>query len=719
MGDGLSSAVHNTNNINHGVQGVFGENAGLTKVGTSRYTTFSAVLLPFVFSASLLSMPQARASSTSEMYRTKAVFPIAEQDYAQAMALLDKAVAADDQDAQAWYYRGLVNSRTGEYDTAVRDMEAASALGFRHPDLFYELGYAYFHLQQYREASGAFEQSLVARPAHQRSSYYLGLSRFRLGLYEQALPQLQQVAETEGDISMAAQYLQAEANYHLGRKTEAREQLQQLLTREGSSRFFSYQLFPFSSLWSGTEAELVRSRASFDLAVKDFTPALSLLQRSVELDPQDTHSRYYRGVLLARTGDYGRAVTDLEQAAQADFPHPELQQELGMAYYGKGEYDKAIAPLQRALEAGTNPAASGYYLAASYYQLKQYPEALEVLEKTPRGDSRLDEASDYLKAETLYRMKRSEEARRLLKGMLAGQPSPEYKAKASALLTKVEQQARREKAFQLELSAGFLRDSNVGLYADDVALPSTLDDRADNRWQLTLDGKWKPAFIEGTPLTLGYRFFQSLHQQLDQFNLQHHDLSADWRQEQETFAWGINYQYILASLDNTDYVTTHQLMPNVMFYHGQKRVSVIKFAWRNDRYDYPGLAGYDGNRYQVDYRHYWAPASSRYHYLGALFRREDADDASQAFNAAGLEAGLLTSWQRIRLTADLQYQRKHYPDAPQSRDDDYYKVDLTMTYPLTSQINMDVSASRIENRTDATAYDYSRTLYGMTLRWQL
>lgn len=696
-----------------------GEEDGVTRVGASRFVGFSAALLPLLLTASLLPASPVRASTTSEMYRTKAVFPIAERDYPQAMTLLNKAVSADSEDAQAWYYRGLVNSRMGEYDTAVRDLEAATALGFHHPDLFFEQGYAYFHLQQYVEAATAFEQSQTVRPAHQRSSYYLGLSRFRLKAYEQAVPPLQRVAGEQGDIGMAAQYLLAESYYHLGRKVEAREQLQKLLAREGSSRFFSYALFPFSSLWSGTESELARSRASFDLAVKDFTPALSLLQQSVELDPQDNHSRYYRGVLLARSGDYGAAIGDLEQAAQAAFPHPELHQELGMAYYGHGDYAKAVPALEQAMEAGTNRAASGYYLAASHYQLKQYPQALEVLEKTPREDAALAAASDYLQAETLYRMKRSDEARKLLKRMLAGQPGPEYSAKANALLRKVEQQARREKTFQLELSAGFLRDSNVGLYADDIALPIGLDDRADNRWQLTLDGKWKPDFVEGAPLTLGYRFFQSLHQQLEQYDLRHHALSADWRQERETFAWGVNYQYIRASLDNVDYVVTHQLMPNAIIYHGQKRASVIKFAWRYDAYDYPGLGGYDGNRYQADYRHYWAPTDSRYHYVGALLRREDADDASLAFNAAGFEAGLLTSWQRIRLSADLQYQRKRYPDAPQSRDDDYYKVDLTMTYPLTSQILMDVNASRIENRTDATVFDYSRTLYGMTLRWQL
>lgn len=688
-------------------------------VQLSRAAVYAAIFVPLCISVSLLPVTPVEASTTSEMYRTKAVFPIAERDYAAAMQLLNRAVEADDKDAQAWYYRGVVHSRIRDYDMAVRDTEAASALGFSHPDLYEELGYAYFRLQQYREAASAFEQALAERPAQQRSEYYLGLSRFRLAQYEQAVPLLQQVAQAQDDMGMAAQFLLAEAYYHLKRSQQAHEQLKALFARDGSSRFFSYRLFPYSSIWSGTDAELARSRANFDVAAKDFSPALALLQQSLDSDPQDAHSRYYHGLLLSRSGKYREAIADFKQAEQTGFPHPELQQELGVAYYGKGDYSKAIKPLKQARNSGRNPAASGYYLAASYYQLKQYPDALRVLENTPRTDASLNEATDYLQAETLYRMKRSDEARRMLQRLLAGNPGPEYAEKAQSLLAKVEREPAREGRFQLELSAGFLRDSNVGLYPNDAVLPSTIDDRADNRWQLSVDGKWKPVLAEGTPLTLGYRFFQSLHQRLDQYNLRHHDVSVDWHKELKDFAWGVNYQYILASLDNERYVTTQQVMPNLMLHHGQQRLSLLKFTWRNDQYDYPGLDAYDGNRYEAQYRHYWTPADMRYQYLGALYRRENTEDTSLAFNGMGVEAGMLSSWQDIRFTADLRYLRKQYPDAPSSRDDDYYKLDLTMTYPLTHGIYMDVSASHIENQTDVPVFDYSRTLYGMTLRWKL
>jgi tetratricopeptide (TPR) repeat protein len=434
---------------------------GTKKIDTRRLALSTVVMFPLLLSAALMPCATAHASTISEMYRTRAVIPLSERDYPQAMELLDLAVAADAEDAQAWYYRGLVNSRRGHYSDAARDLEAASALGFAYPELFFELGYVYFRLQRYPEARKSLRRALAAKPA----------------------------------------------------------------------------------------AESV--------------------------------------------------------------------------------------------------------------------------------------------------------------------------ANVRALLARVEQQARRERAFQLELSAGIMRDSNVGLHPDDTFLPGGLEQRGDNRWQVALDGKWKPEVFEGAPLTLGYRFFQSLHQQLDQFDLRHHALIADWRQKRDAYIWGVNYQYSQASLDNDDYVKSHRLLPSLMLYHGRERASLLKFTWRHDRYEAPRLDAFDGNRYQADYRHYWVPTDNRYHYLGALLNRKDADDASLAFSASGVTAGLLSHWQNIRVTADLQYQRKHYPDSPLDRDDDYYKADLIMRYPLTPHLLMDVSANRIRNRSDAALFDYSRTLYGVTLRWQL
>jgi tetratricopeptide (TPR) repeat protein len=409
-------------------------------------------------------------------------------------------------------------------------------------------------------------------------------------------------------------------------------------------------LLAATSAHASTTSEMYRTRAVFPLAERDYPQALELLDQAVAADAQDAQARYYRGVVHSRLGAYAEAAADLEAAAGLGFAHPDLSYELGYVY---------------------------------------------------------------------FRLQRFAEARKFLRQVLAAAPGTEHADRASALLARIASQARREREFSLELGAGFTHDSNVGLYADDIPLPFGVDQRGDNRWQLSLDGRWKPSSIEGAPLTLGYRFFQSLHQELDQFNLRHHALSADWRQQREALRWGVNYQYSQASLDGDAYVKTHQLLPSLMLDHGEKRASLIKFTWRRDSYEPFGLDAYDGNRYQADYRHYWLMSGNRYAYLGALLRREVTDEASLTFNARGLTAGMLTHWQKIRFAADLQYQRKAYPDALLSRDDDYYKADLSMSYPLAPDLQLDVSASRIRNRTDAVLFDYSRTLYGMNLRWQL
>lgn len=684
-----------------------------------------ALLLPRLIPLlllSLLSSHEAVASTNSEILRSKAIFAYVDKGYTEALNLLDQALADDSRDHLSHYYRGLSNARLGRYRDALHDLAQAYQAGVNRDGLLYEMGMANYRLGEQKEAVVWLQRAVAQSPDHRPSSYYLGVAQFRLQHYVEAIAPLAVAGKIGDDMGAAANYLRAEALYHLGRRQEGREVLQQLIRQEGSTRFFDYHLYPYSSLWQGDEAEAGRSKALFAAAGLELDTAKGLLDEAIIANGDDPYARYYRGVIQARRGDYDGAQEDLNRAAEVGFEHRELMYEMGYVAYRQGNYDSAVTLLEHALSQEPQNDRSNYLLGLSQQQRKEYPKALAALERVSPGGE-LRDAADYARAEILVQLRRDDEARAILQRLMAKPDGGVIAQKAKSLYQRVEARSGiLPQGVSVEMSAGMVHDSNVALYPNDQMAISAPAGGDDNRWQLGLDLRWNPIIGGGSeaPLTVGYRLFKSYHQNLDSFDLLNHSLLADWHQKGKGLEWGVSYQYIDASLDGYDYVTTHLVTPNLMLLHGDKQVSFIKLQWRNDSYDYSGLEGYDGNRYELAYNYYWLMGGQRYLSAGLLALRNATDDEGLSHSGYGVNGAAEWDWQGMLARLALGYQRKDFPDAPGGeRTDNVINLDLRLQYPLSKHLLVQVEGSRIDNRSDAAAYDYDRSLYGMTLKWKL
>jgi tetratricopeptide (TPR) repeat protein len=175
-----------------------------------------------------------------------------------------------------------------------------------------------------------------------------------------------------------------------------------------------------------------------------------VVQKMIELDPQDPNNYFVLSKIYEDAGDYERAEATLLKARDTRPNDASVYTTLAAYYNRQGEFEKTIAALeQRAAKEPQNPEA--HYTIASYYWDKAYrdfklkdPEKKEMVQKgIAEVDKALQIKNDYLEA-VVY------------KGLLLRLQANLEKepAKQQALLKEAEALQTRAKELQKKKTAG-------------------------------------------------------------------------------------------------------------------------------------------------------------------------------------------------------------------------------------------------------------------------
>lgn len=182
-------------------------------------------LFSVVFVSAYLMSGVAQASSTSEMYRTEAMFLLSDENYAGAIGKLDQAVKADTSDVHAHYYRGIALSRSGRYADAATDLLLAQQAGAPYPDLPFELGYSQYRQNQLADAQASLTKAVKVQPGNAGGHYYLALVQYKQKNYAECLDPFATAADLNTSFGASSAYMRAEALTHLNRYDEAEKLL--------------------------------------------------------------------------------------------------------------------------------------------------------------------------------------------------------------------------------------------------------------------------------------------------------------------------------------------------------------------------------------------------------------------------------------------------------------------------------------------------------------
>lgn len=132
--------------------------------------------------------------------------------------------------------------------------------------------------------------------------------------------------------------------------------------------------------------------------------SLKTYQEILENDPQNITALFYAGLINNDLKKYEEASVFLEKVVfvKPSFQPRLLYVNLGIAYFYSGNYSKAIYNLNKAANIDPGSATVHYYLGMSYQQTRQYQNARIALEKAVQIGGNNEEARKALESVNNY-----------------------------------------------------------------------------------------------------------------------------------------------------------------------------------------------------------------------------------------------------------------------------------------------------------------------------
>jgi adenylate cyclase len=269
-----------------------------------------------------------------------------QQQYDQALAEGERAIALDPNNANSYLAQGFVLIFMGKPDEILRMTEQAMRLNPRYPPIYlFQLGWAYRQTGRYAEAVTTTKQFLSRSP-----NYFAGY----LLLADSYVQQW--ISQQDADAQVLEQAVAA---------------VQRALALNDSD--------PISHMFMG----------NVYLWRKQYEQAIAEMERAVALGPDRAEGYAGLAQALSRIGRAGEAIGMAEQALRRKpFLVDGHLTNVGIAYDLAGQPEEAIAPLKQVLTHYPNWLNTHLTLAAVYSELDKdaeaRAEAAEVLRLNPK-----------------------------------------------------------------------------------------------------------------------------------------------------------------------------------------------------------------------------------------------------------------------------------------------------------------------------------------------
>jgi tetratricopeptide (TPR) repeat protein len=132
---------------------------------------------------------------------------LSKDDCEKALPYFEKAVESDANYAEAWAQSGFCNEKLGRHAEAIEASKKAVSLR-PSAESYFNIGLANFYLKQYREAVGAYRQSIRLDPYNAADAYYaLGLAYRDWGRADDEIQAYKQAIRLKPDYTSAYERL--------------------------------------------------------------------------------------------------------------------------------------------------------------------------------------------------------------------------------------------------------------------------------------------------------------------------------------------------------------------------------------------------------------------------------------------------------------------------------------------------------------------------------
>ncbi len=494
----------------------------------------------------------------------------------------------------------------------------------------------------------------------------------------------------------------------------------------------------------GTEADVYVASAIIAYEDKRYEEALSHLKQALDIEPENLDALYYTGLVLIAQQKTDEAIQYLAQARAKAPDDLTILFQLGVAYFILQDYDNAEPLLTRVFQERPQTDNLGYYIGFMRYRQKDYRGAIEAFKTGASTDPNIQQLARFYTGLALgilgmpgQAVRELEEAQRIRTVSPLIDPLERLR---DTLVARRE----RERRLRAQVRLGAFYDTNVAVNplssADTqvIALRRRDANSPGELASLNVDYSW----LRRGPWesTVGYTFFQTINNDLKDFNIQNHmgSLAGFYRGVVAAmpFQLGVRYSYDLVTLHNNKFLTRHSASVSATVVENSTNLTSVVARLQNKDFDKDFLLNIpeenrDANNWMVGFTHILRFAEDKHLFrIGYQYDQDDAKGRDWFYRGhralAGAQYTLPWGDTRLIYNFDFHYRKYPHPNAvlPQSapntvkqkvREQNHVvRVEKPLPYNLTLAADFQLTRSRSD--LDAI-FNFNRELGTLSLTW--
>jgi tetratricopeptide (TPR) repeat protein len=299
----------------------------------------------------------------------------------------------------AFYEAGWCYNELEDYKNAVTYLTKAKNYNAESAKIYFELAYADDNLDNKEDAITNYKKVLGIDPDYSDAAKNLGDIYYNKKEYENATEYFKKYIDNNQDVDNIYYYkigwsfndmgkYEEAANYLEKYEPETDEDKAKKWAELGYAHYKSNQyeiaILDYSTALDSKPdySTAIRGIADCYYDKEDYDNALKYYLQAIETDEENSQLCYYHiGWIYNDKENYEDAIDALQKAVEYDEKDAGNREELGYAYYMTDKYDDALHQLNKAIELDENSKLGYYYKGLCYLALNDKEDAKAVYEK--------------------------------------------------------------------------------------------------------------------------------------------------------------------------------------------------------------------------------------------------------------------------------------------------------------------------------------------------
>ncbi len=306
--------------------------------------------------------------------------------------------------------------------------------------------------------------------------------------------------------------------------------------------------------------------------------------KAVQADHTDAGALHYRGLTQAHRGALGAAIQDIEAALKLNPTLPHAALDLGIAYFDAGQYPAAKTWLERAHQQISDRFAAAYFLGLTLYRLGDDAAAVSSLNEA-KADPELRPSAQYYAGLAQLRQGNAAAARAELAETAHARPDTEVGKAAQnygAAVPPEAMEGKPGKPWSVYGELDFQYDTNVVIAPSDsqVKAADGISHQDDGRAVIAAGGEYTLLDTNVGSVRAEYDFYQSVHFNLTEFDLQGHRGRLDFASAAGPVNYGFSGAYDVYLLNYQSFYHAPFATPWIALAEGSRAATQIYYTFR-------------------------------------------------------------------------------------------------------------------------------------------